>query len=89
MEKRPLPEFSFEKNTPNSLLVPSNVSTPGIFKGQALGSHVSKPFLQAASTLAAAALREKAAVGMEEVATTWNGMITDQTPRSYQTPPGS
>ena len=44
---------------------------PGSLDGHALGSQVSKPFLQAASTLAAAALREKAAVGMEEVATTW------------------
>ena len=44
-----------------------------------MGSQVSKPFLQAASTLAAAALREKAAVGIEEVATTWDDLTRHQT----------
>jgi hypothetical protein len=64
-----------KKTIQNHSFGPIYFQTPGILKGQALGSHVSKAFLQAASTLAAAALREKAAVGMEEVATTWgNGM---------------
>ena len=43
---------------------------PGILEGQASGSQLSKALWQAASTLAAAAVKEKAAVGMELVATT-------------------
>lgn len=43
---------------------------PSVCVGHASGSHPSKAVWQADSTLAAAALSEKAAAGMEEVATT-------------------